>query len=98
MPISCRFGDIASQKKFCGYSQPKNWLPWQRLLRDRKTDFRSFIYSRNSTNPANSVKIGLVDVGIKGLTEIVKFKKRRKNNHFISPPSVALRAVGWAKK
>jgi len=45
----------------------KNWLPWQlplpwqRLLRDRKTNFRSFIYSLSSIVFANFVKIGPVD-------------------------------------
>jgi len=39
----------------------KNWLQWQRLLRDRKTNLRSFIYSHSSTIVANLAKIGLVD-------------------------------------
>jgi len=46
----------------------KNWLPRQRPLRSRKTNFRPLIYSRSSTNPANLVKIGPVGVEI-GLTE-----------------------------
>jgi len=33
-------------------------------LKDRKTHFRSFIYDHSSTNPANLVKIGFVDVQI----------------------------------
>jgi len=45
----------------------KNWLP-RRPLRDRKTDFSSSVYSRSSTNPANLVEIGSVDVEIIGLT------------------------------
>ena len=35
-----------------------------------KNNFRSFIYGRSSSNPANFVKIGPVDVEIIGLTEI----------------------------
>jgi len=64
----------------------KNWLPRQRPLRDRKTNFRSFIYSQSSTNPADRVKIGPVNVDIIGLTEIVKNKKQRQN---LSPPCTA---------
>jgi len=41
--------------KFCGKG-PRNSLLWQRLSRDRKTNFRSFICSRSSTNAANLVK------------------------------------------
>jgi len=54
------------------WTWPQNWLPRQRPLRNRKTYLGSFIYSQSSTNPANSVKIGLVDVEIIGLMEIVK--------------------------
>jgi len=61
-------------------------------LRDRKTNFRSFIYSNCSTNPANVVKIVLVDVEIIGLTEIVENKIIR-NRQNISPPSTVLRAA-----
>jgi len=39
-------------------------------LSDRENNFRSFIYGQSSTNPANFVKTGLVDVEIIGLTEI----------------------------
>ena len=35
-------------------------------------NFRSFIYSQISTNPANFVKIGHVDVEIIGLTKITE--------------------------
>jgi len=49
----------------------QNWLSWQRPMGDRKTYLGSFIYGQSSTNPANSVKIGLVDVEIIGRTEIV---------------------------
>jgi len=38
----------------------KNWLPWQRPLRDRKTNFRLIIHIRSSTNPENLAKIGPV--------------------------------------
>jgi len=51
---------------------PQNWLPRQRPLRNRKTYFGSFVYGQSYTNPANLVKIGLVDVEIIGLMEIVK--------------------------
>ena len=67
-------------------------MSWQRPLRDRKTNFRSFIYSNSSTNPANVVKIVLVDVEIIGLTEIVENKIIR-NRQNISPPSTVLRAA-----
>jgi len=47
-----------------------------------KTNFRSFINRHSSTNPANLVKIGHVDVGIIGLTEIVKkIKKETTAKH-----------------
>jgi len=41
-------------------------------LKGSKNNFRSFIYSRIYTNPANLVKIGLADVEIIGLRKIVK--------------------------
>jgi len=44
----------------------------QRPLKNRKTNFSSFIYRQSSTNPANFVKIGLMEVEIIGLTEITK--------------------------
>jgi len=37
-----------------------------------KNTSSSFIYGQSSTNPANFVKIGLIDVEIIGLTEIAK--------------------------
>jgi len=40
--------------------------------RDRKNNFKSFIYGQSSTNIANFVKIGPVDVEIICLTEIIK--------------------------
>ena len=42
---------------------------WQYLVMDRKTSFGSFIYSHSSTNPANLVRTGLVDVEVTGLTD-----------------------------
>jgi len=48
-----------------GRFSPQNWLPRQRPLRDRKTNFRSFVYSRSSTMPGNWVTIGQVDFHIK---------------------------------
>jgi len=73
----------------------KNWLPWQRPLRDQKTNYRSFIYSQSSINPVNLAKIGLVDVEIIGLTEIIKDKEKiiKKQRQNISPPLAALRAA-----
>jgi len=52
--------------------KPKKWLPWQRPLRDRKTNFRLIIHSQSSTNPETVVKIRPADFEIIGLTEIVK--------------------------
>jgi len=43
----------------------------KRPLRDRRINFRLFIYSHSSTNPVNFAKIGPVDFEIIGLTEIV---------------------------
>jgi len=62
----------------------QNWLPRQRPLRDRKPNFKSFIHSHGSTNPANLVKIVPVDVEMIGLTKSLKIKskikmKRRQN-------------------
>jgi len=49
--------------------------------RNRKTNFSSFIYSHGSIIPADFVKIGLIDVEIIGLTEIVtKFKCEATNS------------------
>jgi len=55
---------------------PQNWLPRQRPLGNRKPNFRSFIHSHSSTNPANLVKIGPVDVEMIGLTESLKIKTK----------------------
>jgi len=49
----------------------KTWLPWQRPLTDRKTNFILIIYNHSSENMA---KIGTVDFDIIGLTGIVKNK------------------------
>jgi len=46
-----------------------------RKLRDRKINFRSFIYGQSSTNPK---KIGPVDIEIFGLTEITKIFLNKK--------------------
>ena len=67
----------------------KIWLPWQRPLRDRKTNFRLVIYSHSSTNPENLAKIGLVVVEIIGLTRIVKNIDKQKQRQNISPPVAA---------
>jgi len=50
-------------------------------LRDGKTNFKSLIYGHSSTNPANLMKIGSVDVPIVGLIEIVK--KRAEHNSLL---------------
>ena len=52
--------------------RPQNPLSRQHPFRDRKTNFRPFIHSHSSTNPANLVMIGPVDVQITSLTGIIK--------------------------
>jgi len=42
------------------------------LEESTKNNFRSFIYAQRSTNPANFVKIGPVDVEVIGLREITE--------------------------
>jgi len=42
----------------------------------------SFIHSQSSTNPANFAKMGPVDVGIIGLTEITKNILKHQNLRF----------------
>jgi len=51
----------------------KNWLPRQRPLKDRKTNFRLIMYSHISINPeiCRSV-IGLYDFEITDPTKVVK--------------------------
>ena len=61
-----------------------------------KNNFKSFFYGQSSTNPANFVKIDLVDVEITGLTEITIYKK----NHISKTQALlacALRRVGGLK-
>ena len=41
----------------CVHKTDRNWLTWQRPLRDRKTNFSMIIYSHSSTNPENLAKI-----------------------------------------
>jgi len=74
---------IGSQ--FC----PQNWLPQQCPLRDQKNDFRSFIHS-HLPSLQNSVKIGLVDAEIIGLTEIVKKLNIKKENSSILQANIRL--------
>jgi len=38
------------------WMKPNNWLPWQRLLMDRKTNFRLIVYSNSSTKSENLAK------------------------------------------
>jgi len=52
----------------------KNWLSWQRSLRDRKTNFTLIIYSHSSTNPENLAEVGPVNFQIIGLMGIVQNK------------------------
>jgi len=53
-------------------------LPWQRSLKDRKTNFGSIIYSHSSTNPKNLAKFGKVDFEIIDETEIVKMTVKQE--------------------
>jgi len=53
----------------------KNWLPWQRPLKDRKTNFRLITYSHSSTKSENLAKIGQVALEIIGLTGTAKNNK-----------------------
>jgi len=50
------------------------WLPWQRCMMDRKTNFRLIVFSRSSTKSKTLAKISPVDVKMLGLTQIVKNK------------------------
>jgi len=52
---------------------------------DVSKNFRSFTYSHTYTIPANWVKIGLVDVQIKGLTE--SFKEQKKETQAFYKPT-----------
>ena len=67
----------------------KTWLPWQRLLRDRKTNIRLIIYSRGPTNPADLAKIGQVNVEIIGLKG--NGFKIRNSSRTYSPPGLLSR-------
>jgi len=67
--------DTVNKKLVVLVARTTNFLftvsPWQRPLRDQKTNFRSFINSHSSIIPAN---VGAADEEILGLTEIVKNK------------------------
>ena len=84
--------ELESNVCIAGRFYTQNWLPGQRPLRDRKSNSRAFI-----TIPANLVKIGPVDVQIKGLTESLDNEKK-KHEHFMSPPSAALYEGGLIKR
>ena len=73
--ISRTARELKSKVWIGGQFRPQNRLPRQRPLRNRKTNFRSFIYSRSSTIAANWVKISPVDLQTKGLTETREFCK-----------------------
>jgi len=74
----------------------RNWLPWQRSLRDRKTNFRLITYGRNSTNPENLAKIGPVHFEIIGLAGIESLEtnknKKQKQNTQPAVPAFSNRA------
>ena len=62
----------------------------------QKNNFRSFICSESFTNPANFVKIVLVDVEIIGLTEIAT--NIFEQQYSICRPRVHFVQSGWANK
>ena len=56
------------------------------------------IYTRNtSTNPVNLTKIGVVDLGIIGLTRVEKINKKEKRKKNISHIGQLLSAAERAK-
>ena len=59
-----------------------------------KNNFKSFFYGQSSTNPANFVKIDLVDVEITGLTEITIYIKITSAKHKPSSPALCAERVG----
>ena len=73
----------------------ENFLPQECPWRDRKNNFRSFIY-RSSTIPANFVKGCLVDVQIIGLKEITK-NIFLNTSEACSQPSASLKPGGLNK-
>jgi len=52
------------------------------LKRAKKNNFRFFIYGKRSTNHANFVKIGAVDVEIISLKEITNMFLKQQHNIF----------------
>jgi len=84
-----RHANSSQMRGLGGRSCPRNRSSRQRPSRDRKTNFRSFIYSRSSTISANWVKIGPVDVQIIGLTESLYtgWQWRNFDASWLSPPS-----------
>jgi len=64
-------------------------------LRDRRNNFRSFIYGQSSANPANFVKCP-VDVEMIGLTEISKNIFLNKTSAKHKPSSPGFAQSGWA--
>jgi len=60
-----------------------------------KNNFRSFIYGQSSTNPANFMEIGPVDVEIIGLKEVTKILKNKTSaKHKPSSPALRAERVG----
>ena len=66
----CRHLATVGENQLCGSN--KNWLPQQRPLRDRKTNIKPYTCSHSYIDPANWVKISLVDIETIDLTEMVK--------------------------
>ena len=56
----------------CADKAHNSWLPRQRPLRDRNTNFWLVIYNKSSINHVNLATIGPTDDEITGVTEIVK--------------------------
>ena len=64
------------------------------LEESKKSNFRSFIYGERSTNPANFVKIGPVDIEINVLTEITEIFLKTAAKHKPSSPALLRKAGG----
>jgi len=75
----------------------KNWLPQQRPMTDRKTNFRLTIYSHSSTNPEILAKIGPLRFEIIGLTGIVNNEYKIRNRNRTCSLLYLLSAAGQAK-
>jgi len=76
----------------CGFSQQK-MVAMATSPGESQNNFRSFIYGQSSIKPANSVKIGPVDVAIIALTEITKLFFKQQQN--IIPPRRRFAQSTW---